>query len=315
MPYFVISPLTPVDVHSSTAGFDLDHTLIRPKQGTFASLYDPNDWVFMFDNVVEKLAELNRDGYRVIVFTNQGASGFNRDIFIEKIHKIQEEIPFVEVRCAADGTENPSRKPSREMWEDLPTESSFYVGDAMGRLGDHSACDLLFSRAVGVEFKSPEEFFSGQKLRKIPLKLPPTQHVICLVGYPASGKTTLSRAISRLYGHVHLGNDERKDKILPKYGRALAAGQSCILDRLNAELKDREWIIEIADQYEVPVFCIYLEMSYKIAQEISAFRKEKKVPDVVFRKFRKNFVMPTEEEGFDDVINMNDYELVGPTSV
>ena len=37
--------------------------------------------------------------------------------------------------------------------------SSFYVGDAAGRPGDHSDTDREFARAVGVRFHTETEFF------------------------------------------------------------------------------------------------------------------------------------------------------------
>lgn len=37
--------------------------------------------------------------------------------------------------------------------------SSFYVGDAAGRKGDHSAADIGFAKDVGVKFLLPEEVF------------------------------------------------------------------------------------------------------------------------------------------------------------
>ena len=61
------------------------------------------------------------------------------------------------------------RKPSTGAWRHLGEEasdsvrpdlaSSFYVGDAAGRPGDHSDTDREFARAVGVRFHTETEFF------------------------------------------------------------------------------------------------------------------------------------------------------------
>jgi bifunctional polynucleotide phosphatase/kinase len=61
------------------------------------------------------------------------------------------------------------RKPSTGAWRHLGEEasdgvrpdlaSSFYVGDAAGRPGDHSDTDREFASAVGVRFHTETEFF------------------------------------------------------------------------------------------------------------------------------------------------------------
>ena len=38
-------------------------------------------------------------------------------------------------------------------------ESSFYCGDAAGRPDDHSSDDMLFARAIGLKFMTPEMLF------------------------------------------------------------------------------------------------------------------------------------------------------------
>ncbi|KAK9365479.1 polynucleotide kinase 3 phosphatase-domain-containing protein [Lipomyces kononenkoae] len=42
---------------------------------------------------------------------------------------------------------------------DLDPENSFFVGDAAGRKGDHSAVDKQFAKNLGIKFYTPEQFF------------------------------------------------------------------------------------------------------------------------------------------------------------
>ncbi len=86
------------------------------------------------------------------------------------------------------------RKPSTGMWTwlqeavaaaspgghgsalQLDKERSFFVGDAAGRHGDHSAVDLQFAAGVGVRFYTETEFF-GRGTRGGKLLLPEGLHV------------------------------------------------------------------------------------------------------------------------------------------
>jgi len=79
------------------------------------------------------------------------------------------------------------RKPSTGMWTwlqeavltagdragalQLDKETSFFVGDAAGRHGDHSAVDLQFAAGVGIRFYTETEFF-GRGTRGGKLLLP-----------------------------------------------------------------------------------------------------------------------------------------------
>ncbi|XP_038987109.1 polynucleotide 3'-phosphatase ZDP isoform X2 [Phoenix dactylifera] len=68
-----------------------------------------------------------------------------------------------------DRTEDPFRKPKPGMWRlmeehfnsgiAIDMDQSFYVGDAAGRVNDHSDADIKFAQAVGLKFHVPEEFF------------------------------------------------------------------------------------------------------------------------------------------------------------
>ncbi|KAM0684227.1 DNA kinase/phosphatase Pnk1, partial [Conglomerata obtusa] len=62
-----------------------------------------------------------------------------------------------------------NRKPSTGMLEyvksvsSVDIGSSFFVGDAAGRISDHSDCDLKIAVNMGMRFYTPEEFFLGRK--------------------------------------------------------------------------------------------------------------------------------------------------------
>jgi len=53
------------------AGFDLDHTIITTMGGhTFPK--NPSDWRFLYPNVPDRLRSLIKDGYAIVIISNQG---------------------------------------------------------------------------------------------------------------------------------------------------------------------------------------------------------------------------------------------------
>jgi len=52
------------------AGFDYDHTLVKPKGGKVFPK-DLEDYEFLYDTVPDILRKLHEDGYFIVIFTNQ----------------------------------------------------------------------------------------------------------------------------------------------------------------------------------------------------------------------------------------------------
>eukprot|EP00461_Guttulinopsis_vulgaris_P000507 UN00507 len=138
------------------ASFDFDHTIAYPKSGdTFGQ--DANDYAFMSPNVLPKLRELYKEGYDIVIFTNQAGCVEKKRINMlkQKFDNVEKEagIPMSwYISC----DKNMFRKPSRGMWDFMldhyfnllhtkyPTieftdvidwKNSYYVGDAAGRPG------------------------------------------------------------------------------------------------------------------------------------------------------------------------------------
>ncbi|XP_067408280.1 bifunctional polynucleotide phosphatase/kinase [Emydura macquarii macquarii] len=166
---------------AKVAGFDLDGTIITTKSGKVFPT-SPDDWRILYPEVPRKLKQLQSEGYKIVVFTNQLGISRGRlrpEVFKAKAEAVVERLGVPVQVFVATGT-GIYRKPLLGTWEHLcekangavalAVQSSLYVGDAAGRppnwapghkKKDFSCSDRLFALNVGLPFYTPEEFFLG----------------------------------------------------------------------------------------------------------------------------------------------------------
>ncbi|KAG1367725.1 polynucleotide 3'-phosphatase ZDP [Cocos nucifera] len=163
------------------AAFDFDGCLMNTS--VKRCRIHPDAWSLMYPSVPEKLQGLYNSGYKLVIFTNE--SNIERwkkkrqQAVDSKIGRLDNFIKHVKVpiqvfiACglgtSKDQTEDPFRKPKPGMWRlmeeqfnsgiAVDMDRSFYVGDAAGRVNDHSDADIKFAEVVGLKFHVPEEFF------------------------------------------------------------------------------------------------------------------------------------------------------------
>ncbi|XP_067939275.1 bifunctional polynucleotide phosphatase/kinase-like isoform X3 [Watersipora subatra] len=166
------------------AGFDMDGTLIITASGAKWPK-NRDDWKFIYPEVPEKLRRLHKEGFKLIIFTNQGgiATGTVKPVDVK--HKIEAIISSVGVPMQAfiaGCKRGIFRKPLPGMWKEATDSKNnsgeavsltdcIYVGDAAGRIAnwspgrkkDFSISDRLFAINCGVPFSTPEAFFLGKK--------------------------------------------------------------------------------------------------------------------------------------------------------
>ncbi len=86
---------------------------------------------------------------------------------------------------------------------------------------------------------------------------------------------------------------------------------SVVIDNTNVTRKVRQKYFDFADKHGAPMTAVYFKPDLKTALKQNKTR-ERKVPDVAIASMCKNFEMPTEEEGFDSIIDArNPLGLVG----
>lgn len=148
----LLTPNTPIRV----AGFDLDDTIITTIDGGFRKSADD---IVLIPSRVEALKAAIAQGYLVVIFTNQfSRSEAELQLNYSRIVNVLGILNLPVILCMATAKDN-FRKPETGMWTYIESvypgidrKSSFYVGDAAGRPGDHSDSDLKFAQALGIQF-------------------------------------------------------------------------------------------------------------------------------------------------------------------
>lgn len=178
------------------AFFDLDYTLIKPKSGRKFPK-DKDDYIFMFDNVIEILNQYINSDYHIFIISNQ--SGLLKEKNTKKyeamkykLNKIFENIENKDsITIFLACSENYYRKPHSGafyFYESLYNikinkKSSFFCGDALGRKDDFSASDYYFALNNDLKVYTPETIFnnSGKKNEYVlDIKRPFLEKAVCI---------------------------------------------------------------------------------------------------------------------------------------
>tara|TARA_B100000242_G_scaffold289288_1_gene258871 strand:+ start:115 stop:1059 length:945 start_codon:yes stop_codon:yes gene_type:complete len=295
---------------SKMAGFDYDHTLVKPKsKSTFSK--DENDWMWLRPNIPEILTEIYNKGYAIVIFTNQSKTqGFKINQIINVFTNLKLPVNiFIE-------TDKPFKKPNPYMYNlyidkraKINKDDSFYVGDALGRPGDHADSDKQFAINCGIKYISPEQMFPFTKKSSSPevISIPDYREIVLMMGYPGSGKSTLAVKTFKNHPYIIIHGDDHKTesalKKIFKYTIETYPNKSIILDATHSSKKKRQIFIEIAQKAGIPIRLIHLTTSI----EESMYRnlqRDKPVPKIALYLYRKNFEKPEESEGLYEIINI-----------
>ncbi|KAI5644290.1 polynucleotide kinase 3 phosphatase domain-containing protein [Phthorimaea operculella] len=226
---------------SKIAAFDMDGTLIKTKSGKVHPV-DINDWQIAFPPIPEKLKDLLKRDFKIVILSNQAPIGNGRvkiEDFKKKIEGLITKLAVPAQVFLATG-KGFYRKPSVGMWKILSEQKndgikidmdeSFYCGDAAGRLAnwapgkkkDHSMADKLMAENLGLKFYTPEQFFLGHSISNVPMAKPefvPSElqpepfnekliskekEILVLVGFPGSGKSFLAKQIEKKSDHKYV---------------------------------------------------------------------------------------------------------------
>lgn len=217
---------------------------------------------------------------------------------------------------------------------------SVYVGDAAGRAKnwasdkpkDFSCSDRMFAANIGIKFYTPDEFFLDEKPAPFewgsldPCKFlnensvitkandkasfaGKKQEIVLMVGPPASGKSTFRQRYLEPFGYVAVNRDTlgTVEKCLKVAGEALKTGKSVVVDNTNPAKSARAPFVALAKKMSLPCRCIWMQTPLELAHHLNLYRqsqtlgKIRRVPDVGYNVYKKNFEAPSISEGFTEV--------------
>jgi predicted kinase len=133
---------------------------------------------------------------------------------------------------------------------------------------------------------------------------------VIFVGLPASGKSTFyAQRFAATHRHISKDlwpNSVKKDSRQARELReALGARQSVVVDNTNPGLADRASVIAIARELHARVIGYYFTATTREAVGRNRGREgTARVPDVAIFTKAKRMVMPTREEGFDELYSV-----------
>lgn len=297
----IIYNINNAKIQEKMASFDYDWTLVNPKDGkTFPTSID--DWTWMYPSIPEKIKEYYEKGYMIVIFTNQ-----SKEWKCEQIKMVMEELKiplFIVISRKKD-----DYKPNPILFDMLVGDNkinkgeSFFVGDALGRKTDFSDSDKKFAENIGIKCYSPEEEFVDKEeefdIPEIPLSSKP--EIIIMVGYPGSGKSTISNNISKNKNYINISGDIYKtsSKMRKAALKHILESKSVIFDATNSSIKKRKEYIDLGKKYNYEIKCIHLTTSLDISYKRNKLRMdEKQVPKIAYSVYKKYYEEPTEEEGF-----------------
>lgn len=289
------------------AMFDFDWTLVKPKSGgTFPK--NTEDWVWLRPNVPEIVKGFFDKGFGIHIYTNQ-SKAWKQDQITQVAQQLG--VPCT-VAIAFDKSEH---KPNRIMFDTVvgdkafDANTSFFVGDALGRAADFSDSDKKFAEAIGVKVQAPEDIFpfdpkeSNSKPKVEARK--DQQEVIVMVGYPGSGKSTVAHDVFGAKGYEVIDGDTLKttSKMINVAKKVVSTGVSVVFDATNPTIAKRAEYIAFANAAGLPVRCIHVATSMEEAVARNNTRpKEKGIPMIAYYTYRKRFEQPTNQEGCEVIV-------------
>ena len=170
--------------------FDYDGTLVKPKDGRRFPK-DVDDWQYTRDSVPKTIKKYSKT-HQIVLVTDQ-----SKLWKIEQIKNVMKDLNVNYTAIIGVKTKKPNTELFDSYYKEFNKSEAFYVGDAGGRKDDWSDVDKKFAENIGVKFYSPEEILITSPKTNNEYSLESKEkEVVIMVGYPASGKSTIAKSFS-----------------------------------------------------------------------------------------------------------------------
>ena len=276
------------------AGFDLDHTIIKPKSGNVFPK-DKDDWVILYSEIKMKLQSIPNNTI-IVIFSNQKGLKISENDFINKIDNIQLllGVKFIFIAALEDDI---FRKPRIGMYKYIKQhleikfnkKESFYVGDMAGRSNDKYDTDLKFAKNIKANFMTPEMYFlnknkeeyklSGYLLNNTNIYMNlnlniSNKSMVIISGYPGSGKSFLAKELIENNNKITLiSKDIYKNKFDNILQEKLEKSESIIVEGLYYNNINRMKLKELASIYDYTTVYIHVTTNYDLSYHLNLYRK------------------------------------------
>jgi bifunctional polynucleotide phosphatase/kinase len=277
--------------------YDFDWTLVKPRDGRRFPK-DAADWQYIRESVpavVRKYAKT----HQTVIVTDQ-----SKPWKIDQIKAVVADLGIDPITVVIGvKTQKPETGLFETAFPNFKPEKAFYVGDAAGRHDDWSDKDKVFALRLGVTFHTPEDVFPLDPIPELPKAAAPAKknEVVIMVGYPASGKTTIAKDL----GYHRVDGDALKTaSAMIKDAEKHVSSESIVFDSTAGTAAKRAEFVKFAQKHDLPVRVFWVQTPIDVAMERNKQRAAAggpKVPDVVFYVFRKKFESPSADEGFSIV--------------
>jgi bifunctional polynucleotide phosphatase/kinase len=322
------------------ASFDLDGTLTVTKSKKRFPI-SADDWEFFAETVPIKIKELIKQGFCIIIISNQGGlkSQDKKTEWMTKLNNIQKTLN-IELMVFCSVKDNQYRKPLPCFFDGFfPNDilikcdfvKSFYCGDACGRKGDHANTDYKFAINCKLQFKTPEMLFLNETYDLPPIKYPDIilnphtelefkfnpsikPEMVIMVGYPASGKSSISRILNQTYLYEIINQDTLKTKLkCLKYATELLKNKkSIVVDNTNVNRETRKDWIDLANEHNYTVRLILLLVTKEVAEHNNIYRyltTDKYISSIVYNKYKSKYEEPSCDEGIKEIIKVKNIPI------
>jgi DNA 3'-phosphatase len=188
-------PQLPADKKlNKIAAFDLDSTLILDDRGAKYAT-SRKGFVYAYPNVQEKLIQLYKEGFIIVIFSNRRGAPWSYKPVQERIDDIEASLGMP-IFCFFATKNDEYRKPKPGMMMLLNKiinieqyhPDSFYCGDAVGPTSSNrwfwwSDADSGFATNVGLPFRDPTQVFEQFPVPVIPNNI----SIVITIGQDGSG--------------------------------------------------------------------------------------------------------------------------------